>query len=172
MDFMELAKRRCSVRAYEDRKVEPEKLERILEAARIAPTAKNLQPVKLLAVQSGEGLEKVGKAANIYGAPLAIIVCADHQRAWTRPFDSKRSTDIDASILTDHMMLEATELGLGSVWICFFKPDVLREEFSLPEHLEPVNILAVGYASGAPASPDRHDKARVPLDELVSYEEL
>lgn len=172
MDFMELAKRRCSVRAYEDRKVEPEKLEQILEAARIAPTAKNLQPVKLLAVQSGEGLEKVGKAANIYGAPLAIIVCADHQRAWTRPFDGKRSTDIDASILTDHMMLEATELGLGSVWICFFKPDVLREEFSLPEHLEPVNILAVGYASGAPASPDRHDKARVPMDELVSYEEL
>ncbi len=172
MDFMELAKRRCSVRAYEDRKVEPEKLERILEAARIAPTAKNLQPVKLLAVQSGEGLEKVGKAANIYGAPLAIIVCADHQRAWTRPFDGKRSTDIDASILTDHMMLEATELGLGSVWICFFRPDVLREEFSLPEHLEPVNILAVGYASGAPASPDRHDKARVPMDELVSYEEL
>ncbi len=172
MDFMELAKRRCSVRAYEDRKVEPEKLERILEAARIAPTAKNLQPVKLLAVQSGEGLEKVGKAANIYGAPLAIIVCADHQRAWTRPFDSKRSTDIDASILTDHMMLEATELGLGSVWICFFRPDVLREEFSLPEHLEPVNILAVGYASGAPASPDRHDKARVPMEKLVSYEEL
>lgn len=172
MDFMELAKRRCSVRAYEDRKVEPEKLEQILEAARIAPTAKNLQPMKLLAVQSGEGLEKVGKAANIYGAPLAIIVCADHQRAWTRPFDSKRSTDIDASILTDHMMLEATELGLGSVWICFFKPDVLREEFSLPEHLEPVNILAVGYASGAPASPDRHDKTRVPMEKLVSYEEL
>ena len=172
MDFMELAKRRCSVRAYEDRKVEPEKLERILEAARIAPTAKNLQPVKLLAVQSGEGLEKVGKAANIYGAPLAIIVCADHQRAWTRPFDGKRSTDIDASILTDHMMLQATELGLGSVWICFFKPDVLREEFSLPEHLEPVNILAVGYASGAPASPDRHDKTRVPMEKLVSYEEL
>ena len=172
MDFIELAKRRCSVRAYEDRKVEPEKLERILEAARIAPTAKNLQPVKLLAVQSGEGLEKVGKAANIYGAPLAIIVCADHQRAWTRPFDGKRSTDIDASILTDHMMLEATELGLGSVWICFFKPDVLREEFSLPEHLEPVNILAVGYASGAPASPDRHDKTRVPMEKLVSYEEL
>lgn len=172
MDFMELAKRRCSIRAYEDRKVEPEKLERILEAARIAPTAKNLQPVKLLAVQSGEGLEKVGKAANIYGAPLAIIVCADHQRAWTRPFDGKRSTDIDASILTDHMMLEATELGLGSVWICFFKPDVIREEFSLPEHLEPVNILAVGYASGAPASPDRHDKTRVSMDELVSYEEL
>ena len=172
MDFMELAKKRCSIRAYTDRKVEPDKLEKILEAARIAPTAKNLQPVKLLAVQSGEGLEKVGKAAHIYGAPLAVIVCADHERNWTRPFDGKQSGDIDASILTDHMMLEATELGLGSVWICYFKPDVLREEFALPDHLEPVNILAVGYAARESASPDRHDKARVPMEQLVSYESL
>ena len=172
MDFITIAKTRCSIRSYTGQKVEPEKLDKILEAAHVAPTAANLQPVRLIVVQSEEGLAKISKAAGIYDAPLAIIVCADHQRAWTRPFDGKRSTDIDASILTDHMMLEATELGLGSVWICFFKPDVLREEFSLPEHLEPVNILAVGYASGAPASPDRHDKARVPMDELVSYEEL
>ena len=172
MDFMELAKKRCSVRAYTDRKVEPDKLEKILEAARIAPTAKNLQPVKLLAVQSEEGLAKVGKAANIYGAPLAVFVCADHERNWVRPFDGKQSGDIDASILTDHMMLEATELGLGSVWICYFKPDVLREEFALPDHLEPVNILAVGYAAGEFASPDRQDKARVSMEQLVSYESL
>jgi len=172
MSFLELAKRRYSVRSYTAQKVEAEKLDKILQAAHAAPTAANLQPVHLIAVQGKDGLDKIGKAANIYGAPLAIIVCADHQRAWTRPLDGKRSTDIDASILTDHMMLEATELGLGSVWICFFKPNVLREEFSLPEHLEPVNILAVGYASGAPASPDRHDKMRVSVDELVSYEEL
>ena len=172
MDFMELAKKRCSVRAYTDRKVEPDKLEKILEAARIAPTAKNLQPVKLLAVQSEEGLAKVGKTANIYGAPLAVIVCADHERNWVRPFDGKQSGDIDASILTDHMMLEATELGLGSVWICYFKPDVLREEFAHHHHLEPVNSLAVGYAAGEFASPDRHDKARVSMEQLVSYESL
>lgn len=171
MDFMGLAKKRCSIRAYTDRKVEPEKLEQILEAARVAPTAKNLQPVKLLVVQSGEGLEKVGKAANIYGAPLAVIVCADRDRAWTRPFDGKRSTDIDASILTDHMMLEATSLGLGSVWICYFKPDVLREEFALPENLEPVNILAIGYSAGERARSDRHE-VRVSLDQLVAYEKL
>lgn len=168
MDFMELAKKRCSIRAYADRKVEPEKLTQILEAARVAPTAKNLQPVKLLVVQSEEGLEKVGKAANIYGAPLAVIVCADHERNWTRPFDGKQSGDIDASILTTHMMLEATELGLGSVWICFFKPDVLREEFDLPENLEPVNVLAIGYAAGEHAKSDRHE-VRVPLEELVEY---
>ena len=105
MDFMTLAKKRCSIRAYTDQKVEPEKLDQILEAARVAPTAKNLQPVKILAVQSEEGLAKIGKAANIYGAPLALIVCADHDRNWTRPFDGKQSGDIDASILTDHMML-------------------------------------------------------------------
>lgn len=171
MDFMTLAKKRCSIRAYTEQKVEPEKLAQILEAARIAPTAKNLQPLKLLAVQSEEGLARIGKAANIYGAPLAIVVCADRDRNWTRPFDGKQSGDIDASILTDHMMLQATELGLGSVWICFFKPDVLREEFALPENLEPINILAIGYSAGEHAKSDRHE-VRVPLDQLVAYEHL
>lgn len=171
MDFLTLAKKRCSIRSYTDQKVEPEKLAQILEAARVAPTAKNLQPVKLLAVQSEEGLAKIGKAANIYGAPLAIIVCADHDRNWTRPFDGKQSGDIDASILTDHMMLQATELGLGSVWICFFKPNVLREEFGMPENLEPINILAVGYSAGEHAKSDRHE-VRAALEQLVAYEQL
>lgn len=172
MDFLTLAKKRCSIRSYEDRKVEQEKLDKILEAAHAAPTAANRQPVKLLVVQSAEGIEKLGRAANIYGAPLAVVVCADHEKAWTRPFDHKQSTDIDASILTDHMMMEATELGLGSVWICYFKPDVLRDEFALPDKLEPVNILAIGYAAEAPANPDRHGDTRIPVEQLVSYEHL
>ena len=172
MEFINLAKQRSSVRSYTGKKVETEKLERILEAAHVAPTAANLQPVHLIAVQSKEGLEKIGKAANIYGAPLAIIVCADHNKAWVRPFDNKQSGDIDASILTDHMMLEAAELGLGSVWICYFKPDVISREFNLPENLEPVNILAVGYSAEKPSDPKRHIKARIPVSELVSYEKL
>ena len=69
-------------------------------------------------------------------------------KAWTRPFDNKQTTDIDASILTDHMMLQATELGLGTVWVCFFKPDVIKKEFQLPDNLEPINILAIGYGKG------------------------
>ena len=117
MDFIELAKKRYSVRSYSEKKVEREKLNQILQAAHVAPTAANLQPIRLIAVQSEEGLAKIGKGANIYGAPLAIIVCADHSKAWVRPFDEKQTCDIDASILTDHMMLEATELGLGSVWV-------------------------------------------------------
>ena len=126
MDFINIAKSRSSVRDYNNKKVEPEKLEKILEAAHVAPTAANLQPVHLIVAQSEEGLAKIGKAANIYGASLAIIVCADHDKAWVRPFDGKQTGDIDASILTDHMMLQATELGLGTVWVCYFKPDVLR----------------------------------------------
>ena len=123
-----------------------------------------------IAVRSSEGLAKIGKGANLYGAPLAVIVCADHGKAWVRPFDKKQTTDIDASILTDHMMLQATELGLGSVWICYFKPDVIRREFGLPDNLEPVNILAVGYSDEEAAAPERHSQTRIPVEELVSYE--
>lgn len=172
MEFLEIAKSRYSVRDYKSRKVEPEKLEKILLAAHVAPTAANLQPVRLIVVQEDEGLNKVGKAANLYGAPLAIIVCSEHTKAWTRPFDNKKTVDIDASILTDHMMMEATELGLGSVWICYFKPDVIKQEFRLPDTLEPINILAIGYADGSPADPERHASRRIPLDELVHYEKL
>ncbi len=169
MDFISLAKRRFSVRSYSNREIEPEKLRYILEAAHVAPTAANLQPVRLLVVQSESGLENLRKAANLYGAPLAVIVCADRSRAWVRPFDGKQSGDIDASILTDHMMLAATEQGLGSVWICFFKPDIVRYAFDLPETLEPVNILAFGYTDEPPADPARHAQTRIPLGELVSY---
>lgn len=171
MDFLDIAKRRFSARSYMARKVEREKLERILTAAHVAPTAANRQPVRLLVVESAEGLERLGAAADLYGAPLAIVVCADRSRAWTRPFDGKQSGDIDASILTDHMMLEATELGLGSVWIDYFKPDMLKKAFALPDHLDPVHLLAIGYTAET-ADPERHARTRIPMEQLVGYEKL
>ena len=169
MEFLDLAKKRYSVRKYQPRKVEEEKLLRILEAGRVAPTAANMQPQQLIVVRETEGLEKLSKAAKIYSAPLAIIVCGDHNKAWKRPYDGKDTVDIDTSIITDHMMLQATELGLGTVWVCYFKADVVKEEFGLPENIEPVNILVIGYAEGESASPDRHDKARLPLKDIVVY---
>lgn len=172
MDFLEIAKKRYSVRSYSERKVETEKLDKILQAAHVAPTAANLQPIHLIAVQEKGGLEKISKGANIYGAPLAVIVCADHDKAWVRPFDNKQTGDIDASILTDHMMIEATELGLGSVWVCYFEPDIIRKEFNLPDNLEPVNILAIGYSDEEAADPERHSQTRIPIKALVSYEKL
>lgn len=83
--------------------------------------------------------------------------------------DNKQSADIDATILTDHMMLQATELGLGSVWVCYFKPDVIKKEFDLPDNLEPINISTIGYAKDEQAAPDRHSATRIPIDQLVSY---
>ena len=154
MDFLKLVRARYSVRQYQNRPVEPEKVEQLLEAAQAAPTAANCQPVRLLVAETPD-------------APLAVVVCADRSRAWKRPFDGKQTTDIDASILTDHMMLAASALGLGSVWICYFQPEAVKAALGLPEHLEPVNILAVGYADGAPASPERWRTERIPLDELV-----
>lgn len=172
MDFLEIAKKRYSVRNYLPKKVENEKLMKILEAGRVAPTGANKQPQRLIVVQESEGLGKISQATNIFGAPLAIIVCGDRNKAWKRPFDGKNIVDIDASIVTDHMMLQATALGLGSVWICYFKPDVIRSGFNLPDNLEPITILAIGYAGGEAASPDRHDQLRLPLSEIVSYEKL
>lgn len=172
MSFLEIAKKRSSVRSYTEQKVEKEKLDQILEAAHAAPTAANLQPVHLLVVQEQEGMKKISKAANTFNAPLAIIVCVDRNKAWVRPFDKKQTGDIDASILTDHMMLQATELGLGSVWVCYFKPDILREEFQIPSNLEPINILVIGYSAQEDADPDRLSQTRIPVKELVSYEKL
>ena len=172
MNFLDIAKMRYTVRSYNGRAVEKEKLDNIIMAAHVAPTAANLQPVHLIVVQEDEGMKKISKAANIYGAPLAIIVCADHSKAWIRPFDKKQTVDIDASILTDHMMLEATELGLGTAWICYFKSDIISNEFNLPQNLEPINILAIGYTDEEPASSERHNKMRKSVDQFVSYERM
>lgn len=169
MSVLDIAKKRFSVRKYANKSVEKEKLDKVLEAAHVAPTAANLQPIKLYVVQSKEGLAKVGKAANVYEAPVAIVVCADKSKAWKRPFDGMITTDIDASILTDHMMLEATEQGLGTAWICFFKAEVLKKELELPENLEPINILAVGYSDELTADENRHSTQRIPMDQLVTY---
>ncbi len=172
MDFLKLAKTRYSVRNFKEQQIEDDKLSLILEAGRVAPTGANFQPQKIIVIRDKTNIDKVNKAANTYNAPLLIIVCADKNQVWTRPFDGKQIYDIDASIITDHMMLEATNLGLGSVWICYFTPDVLKKELQLPNNIEPVNILAVGYSAAQPQSPERHNETRKPLSKTVFYENI
>lgn len=170
MDFLNLAKRRYACRKYTDRKVEREKLMQILEAGRVAPTGANRQPQCLVVIESKEGMERLARCTRDFGAPLAILVCADTTEVWQRKYDGKKITDIDATIVTDHMMLQAAALGLDTLWICMFKPDAVREEFGLPDEVEPVNILLVGYGEGEPASPDRHNTTRKPLEQTVCFE--
>lgn len=174
MNFIDLAKMRYSVRKYEEKAVEAEKLNKILEVGRVAPTGANYQPQRLIVIQQKDSLEKLKAGANVYGAPLAIIVCSDHNETWKRPFDGKDIADIDASIVTDHMMLQATELGLGTIWVCYFDAKKVKESFNIPDNLEPINILGIGYSSveagTKAASPDRHNEMRKPLKDTVFYE--
>lgn len=170
MELLELAKKRYSVRNYLPKIVEQEKLDIILEAGRVAPTACNMQPQKLIIIKNREALEKLRKGANIYNAPMAIIVCTDKNEVWVRPQDGKKTIDIDASIVTDHMMLQATELGLGTLWMTWFDPKILRDEFLIPENYEIVNILLIGYPDCEIKSPERHTKTRKPAENTIFYD--
>ena len=169
MDFNELAKQRYAVRQYKPLKVEEEKMKKIIEAGWVIPTAKNLQPQRFLVVNDENELVKFDKVTRYHGAPLVIIVCSDRETAWRRPYDDKDTMDIDATIATTHMMMAAQELGLGSCWITYFDPEALKKEFNIPNNLEAINILEIGYADGEAKSPDRHKEMRKPIEEIVFY---
>ena len=169
MEFLELAKKRYSSRKYKDMPIESEKLDKIIEAGRVAPTGKNNQPVRLIVVKEKESLEKLSKGASTYGAPAVIIVLCDKEKSWVRPYDGKSIADIDASIVTTHMMLQAAELGLGSVWMCRLEEDTIKAEFDIPDNYTIVNLLAVGYADDEPKSSDRHGELRIPTSEFASF---
>lgn len=167
MDFLELAKERFSVRSYSPKPVEPEKVAKILEAAKVAPTATNSQPQRVYVLQSPEALEKIRRVSkSTYEAPLVFLVCSDEDRAWkSRYVEGYDSGEMDASIVCCHMMLEATALGLGSLWVLLFDPAKARVEFDLPESVRPHCLLCVGYKSQeAVPNPKLHEVYR-PIDE-------
>lgn len=172
MDFLNLAKERYSCRNYSDKKIESEKLKKILEAGRIAPTACNNQPQRILVIQDENTLEKIKEEVNVYNAPAVLIICCDKNEAWERVFDGKNSAYIDAAIVTDHMMLEAVSQNIDSVWICYFKPDVIRKVLNIPENFEIINILALGYGTQPKPSSERHNTTRKLLNETVFFEKF
>lgn len=169
MDFLELAKGRCSMRAYQDKKVEVEKISKILEAGRIAPTAANCQPQKFLVINEEQGLQNLSKGVGFHDAPLAIIVCADTTSSWVRPYDQKSMADIDGTIVADHMVMEAESLGLGTCWLTYFQPQVIKQAFSIPSNYEVIAILSMGYAAAKKSSPERYVKERHPIETMVTY---
>jgi nitroreductase len=170
MNFIDIIQNRFSVRNYTDTQVETEKLDQILEAGRIAPTAANKQPQHLIVIQSEEGLKKLAKACNPFNASTAIIVCSDTRAVWKRPQDGKLMTDVDATIVTDHLMHRATELGLGTLWMTWFDLALLKAEFNIPEHVEPVNILLIGYSNEPEKSKNRFNTERKGISSMVTYE--
>ncbi|SCG85196.1 nitroreductase family protein [Methanobacterium congolense] len=167
MKFMDLIKGRYSVRRYESKPVEGEKLEKILEAVRVAPTAANKQPFKFIVVNT-EGREEELK--TIYGAewftqaPLVICGCAVPEEGWVRR-DGKNYSEVDVTIAMDHLILEATNLGLGTCWIAAFNADAARKVLNLPEGVEPVLFTTLGYPADEP-----QPKTRKELSQIVHYE--
>lgn len=166
MEFNELCAGRWSVRAYKDTPIEGDKLQAVLEAARLAPSACNRQPWIFFVLESDEALEKACACYNrewIRTAPMVILCCVDHSQEWVRPADGKRHGDIDIAIAAEHICLAAAGQGLGTCWICNFDAQKCRELFSLPEELEPAVMLPIGY----PVSDEPAPKNRKPLTEIV-----
>lgn len=173
MNFFELAGKRYSLRQFSPRKVEKEKIDRILEAGRLAPTACNNQPQRILVLESEEALAKLKKCTSFhFNAPLAFIVCYDREESWKRGYDGKEFGDIDASIVGTHLMMEAADLGVGTTWVGYFDPAAVVREFSLPENIIPVAVFPAGYpAEGAGPNKERHF-SRKPIKQTVFYNHL
>ena len=164
--FQALVKERYSCRAYKDTPLTDAQIGQILEAARLAPTAANKQPVHVWVVKSPEGLKKLNGATNyIYGAPVVFMVGAKADAAWVRKYDGKNGADVDAAIVGTHIMLEASALGLGNVWVGSFDPAKIKADFPETEGYEIVALFPVGVPA-AGASP-KHEE-RVPMEQFAS----
>ena len=169
MLFSELAQKRYSVRKFKDEPLSQEVIDKILEVGYIAPTGCNNQPQRVLVLNSSESIEKLRKCSKChFDAPTAMLICYNKDECWYRPYDNASCGPMDASIVTTHMMLEATELGVGTTWVMHFNPQTLREEFLIPDSIEPVALLVMGYpAEDASAFPG-HSQFR-PKSEIIVY---
>ena len=169
MSFLDLAAERYSVRSYSSQPVEQEKIDLILKAAQLAPTAVNYQPQMIYVLKSAEAMAKINRLCRcIYGAPLVFLVCCDERRTWKSQTEPGYSAgEMDCSIVCTHMMLEAWEQGLGSVWVRLFDVKEVAKAFNLPPYIKPVCLLPVGYAApnSKPYAP-WHDVYR-PIEEFT-----
>ena len=166
MNFLELIENRHSVRSYKPDPVENEKLEKILEAARLAPTACNLQPFRIFVIRTEGRQEELKKVYNkewFVSPPYVLCICALTEKCWVRK-DQKRYGDVDAAIAMDHIILAATDLGLGTCWVANFDVAAAKSFLELDASLEPIAFTPLGYEMESVVR-----KIRKPLDQLVIY---
>jgi len=165
MTFLDLAKERYAVRKFSDRKVEAEKIEYILEAARVAPTARNFQPLRIYVMESEEAIAMANECTEcIYGAQLVFAICYDKDAMAHVDGNDLNFGIMDASIVMTHMIMAAQEQGLGTCWVGAYDDAVSREKLQLAPNMEMAGFLPVGYAEAGPS--ERHGK-RKPLEELI-----
>ena len=170
MEFKQLIQARYSCKKYDTRPVEPEKLEAILNAGRLAPTAKNLQEQRIYVLQSTAALARADAITPCrYGAPVVLVVAFDRGSVFTYPGGKRDSGIEDASIVATHLMLAAADEGVDSCWLNFFDPDKAAEVLGLPENEEVLMLLDLGYAAAEGGEPKPNHFSRKPLSETVTY---
>ena len=168
MEFKEVVRNRYSCKKFSDRKVEEEKLEAILEAGRLAPTAKNLQEQHVYVIQTEEMLAAIDAVTPCrYNAPTVIAVAFDKNNVFTYPGGKRDSGVEDASIVATHMILAAADEGVDSCWLNFFDPEIVAEKLDLPENEEVLMLMDLGYAAEG-AGPLPNHGSRKPLSETVT----
>ena len=169
MEFNDVLNYRYSVREFSDKKVEDDKIEAILGAIKTAPTAKNSQPQHVYVLKSDDALNKLKNITQCaFNAPAVFMVCGDKRREIISSVSGISMMPYDVAIIQTYMMLKAADLGLDSCWVCYFKPEDARREYNLPDYIEPLCLLFIGYrADGVKPNP-RHD---IKLDEkeYVTY---
>lgn len=170
MEYFQLIKERYSVRTFSQQAVEDDTLAAILEAARLAPTAVNKQPHRLLVLRGEANMEKLKSCTPYtFHAPMAIAVCYMKDEAWVRSYDNANSGLVDATIVGTHIMLAVHALGLGTTWVGHFEPAAFRKTFNLPDMAEPVAIFPIGHPAENASPAPKHNERR-PLDETVIYD--
>ena len=170
MEFEKLIAERYSVRKFVQKHLEKEDIEKILEAAHLAPTGCNYQPQRILVLNTDESVKKLKDCTKChFDAPTAMLICYNKDESWVRKYDGALSAPVDAAIVTTHMMLAAHNIGVGSCWVMHFDPAAMRDSFNIPENYEPSALLVMGYPAEDSEPIEMHTKTR-PLEEVVSYE--
>ena len=173
MDILKAIKKRRSVRGYLNKKIPKQVLDRVLEAARLAPTAANKQPFKLILVTDKSTKAKLVEASRkqtfIAEAPIVVVGCAFPGESYQNIGGTHTSEEIDISIVFDHLMLQAAEEGLGTCWIGAFDESKVKEILNIPSNVRVVGLTPLGYPSGGEFKSGKHLE-RKPLSKIVLYE--
>ena len=169
MDFLEFASSRYSVRKFKDKPLEQDAIDKILSCASVAPTGCNNQPYRILVINSKEAVEDLKNCTRChFDCPTAFLVCYNKDESWVRKYDGALSAPVDASIVATHMMLMAHSLGLGCTWVMHFDPFKMRNTYNIPENVEPLALLTMGYPHEDAGPLDMHFQYR-PTAENVVY---
>ncbi len=172
MEFEKLIADRYSVRSFKPEHLPKNVIDKILAAGHLAPTGCNFQPQRILVLNTDESLEKLKNCTKChFNAPTAMLICHNKDESWRRKSNGELSSYVDAAIVTTHMMLAAHDLGVGNCWVMAFEPQAMRENFNIPENIDPVALLVMGYPADNATPLDMHYKFR-PIEEVVFYEKF